>query len=286
MTGRQTTLKSAVSCDGVGLHSGAPVALCLCPAAPNTGVVFVRTDVSPPVEIPAQFDAVTHTMLGTNVSGAGGLSVATVEHLMSALYGLGVDNVRIEVSGPEIPIMDGSAGAFVDLIDAAGVTASDGARNVLKIMEPVEIADGDKLARLEPSDGADFSFEIVFDTPVIGRQAREIRLTPETYRAEIGRARTFGFLKDAEALRAAGMALGAGLDNTIVIDGDRMVNETPLRYPDEFVRHKILDAVGDLALAGAPLRGRFVGVKAGHALNNRLLKALFANPAAYALVPA
>ena len=256
--------------------------LSLAPADADTGLVFVRTDLEGgPVELPARFDAVSQTLLGTNVSNADGVSVATIEHLMSACAGLGLDNARIEVAGPEIPIMDGSARAFVELIDQAGLKELSADCRRLEIVAPVEYAENDKLARLEPADTPSFSFEIDFPTPVIGRQKYDLELTADNYRAEIGPARTFGFFKDAEALRAAGMALGAGLDNTLVIDEDHLMNEEPLRFPDEFVRHKILDAIGDLSLAGGPILGRFVGRKAGHALNNRLLLKLFAEPSCY-----
>ena len=278
----QTTLRSEIDCEGIGLHSGAAVTMRLKPADAETGITFVRADLSgAAAELPARFDAVTHTMLGTNVSNDAGASVATIEHLMSALFGLGVDNARIEVNGPEIPIMDGSSGDFVDLIDRAGLKKQAVPRRFLEISDVVEVGDETKSARLEPADQSKFSFEIDFPNPVIGQQSFELSLSPDTYRTQIGKARTFGFFKDAEALRAAGLALGAGLENTIVVDDHKILNPEPLRFPDEFVRHKILDAIGDLALAGGPLRGRYVGVKAGHALNNELLSALFARPEAF-----
>jgi UDP-3-O-[3-hydroxymyristoyl] N-acetylglucosamine deacetylase len=284
ISNRQTTIASPAGCTGVGLHSGKAVALTLLPAEAGTGRVFRRTDIDGTrAYIDARYDNVGATELGTTLTNAAGVSVSTVEHLMAALAGLGIDNVVVEVAGPEIPIMDGSAEPFIGLIERGGQSTTSAARSLLRVLKPVEVADGARRAALLPAEEFTLACDIAFDAPAIGHQSIEVELTPWSFRREIGAARTFGFLADAERLKAKGLALGAGLENTIVVGDDGVINEEPLRFGDEFVRHKLLDAVGDLALAGAPIAGRYEGVRAGHALNNRLLRALFADPDAWRL---
>ncbi len=293
-TGFQTTLNGTVQCSGIGLHTGALVRMTLAPAATGTGIVFIRSDLAETAapgdeRVQARHDAVTETMLGTTVANAAGTSVATVEHLMAALVGCGIDNLEVTLDGPEIPIMDGSAAPFVFLIECAGVAISDRPRAYLRILESVSIEDGPKYAELAPlagpeggaADGFSAGFEIDFDTPVIGRQRYGFDLSSAAFKTEICRARTFGFLKDVEQLKALGLARGGSLDNAIVIDDGAVLNEDGLRYPDEFVRHKLLDALGDLGLGGGQILGRFTGRRSGHDLNNRLLHKLFATPGAW-----
>ncbi len=278
----ETTLTYPMQCSGIGLHTGEPVRLKFKPAPLGTGVVFVRTDIADQdPTVPVRFDAVTETMLGTTISNGAGSSVATIEHLMAALTGCGIDNVVIEIDGPEVPILDGSAGPFVFLIECAGVQVSERPRSYLRILDTVSIEDGVKFAELAPGEGFTASFEIDFDTPVIGRQRYGFDLSSAAFKTELCRARTFGFLKDVDRLQAIGLARGGSLENAIVIDDGRILNETPLRYPDEFVRHKLLDAIGDLSLCGGQIRGRFTARRSGHDLNNRLLRALFARPDAW-----
>ncbi|MFZ1990604.1 MAG: UDP-3-O-acyl-N-acetylglucosamine deacetylase [Alphaproteobacteria bacterium] len=278
----QSSIRTPASCAGVGLHSGAPVSITLLPAEPDTGVVFRRTDLtSDNAYVVARFDHVKTTELGTTLSNARDVSVATVEHLMSALSGLGVDNVVIEVNGPEIPIMDGSARPFVELVDRAGIEYSAEPKKLIRVLKPVVVEEGGKRASLAPADGFSVSFEIDFPSKAIGHQQAEVEVNPFSFRRLIAPARTFGFLHEVEYLRSRGLALGGSLENAIVVSEDKILNEGPLRFKDEFVRHKMLDAVGDLALAGRPLIARYEGVKAGHELNNRLLRALFADEAAW-----
>lgn len=279
---RQTTLATPVSCTGIGLHSGAKASLTLLPAEPDTGIVFRRTDIDGGgAFVEARYDRVSATELGTTLTNTAGVSVATVEHLMAALMGLGIDNVVAEIAGPELPIMDGSAEAFVALLDRAGSAYAPTPRKLVRVTKPVIVSEGASRAVLMPCDKMMLACEIDFRSPAIGRQSVELTLTPSVFRREIARARTFGFLKDAETLRAKGLAQGASLQNAIVVDESGILNSEPLRFADEFVRHKVLDAVGDLGLAGAPLIGRYEGLRAGHALNNRLLRALFADETAW-----
>ncbi len=279
----QHTLKAPIDCTGVGLHSGKRVALTLTPAAPDTGVVFLRTDL--PAEralIPARWDRVVDTRLCTVVANEQGASVGTVEHLMAALRGCGVDNVVVELDGPEVPIMDGSSEPFIFLIECAGLKAQDAPRRTIRVLKEVRVEDGGKLVSLAPSPVASFHVEIEFDSAAIRRQEGVLRLIgPDSFKNEVCRARTFGFLHEVEAMRKAGLARGGSTENAIVIDGDRVLNEGGLRYTDEFVRHKILDVVGDLYMAGAPIVGHFHGVRPGHAMNNLLLRALFADATAW-----
>lgn len=275
----QTTINNPIDCTGVGLHSGVRARVTLKPAAADTGIVFCRTDVNPAqAKIPAIYSLVSDTMLGTTVSNDSGVCVATIEHLMSAISGIGIDNLLIEIDGPEVPIMDGSAAPFVFLLDCAGICTLPKPRQLIRILEPTVISEDGKRTELHPYSGFKVDYEIDFDCSVIARQANSVEVTVESFRNEICQARTFGYLKDVEQLRALGLAQGGSLDNSIVIDGDVIMNEGGLRYSDEFVRHKVLDAIGDLCLAGAPILGRFVGVKAGHGMNNKLLRALFAAP--------
>jgi UDP-3-O-[3-hydroxymyristoyl] N-acetylglucosamine deacetylase len=271
---RQRTIKRAIKSTGVGLHTGRKVVMTLRPAQPGTGIVFRRVDLERPVDIRAEARAVTDTRLCSALEG-GGAKVATVEHLMSALAGLGIDNLYVDLAGPEVPIMDGSAGPFVFLLQSAGIEEQRAPKRFFRILRPVEVRDGDKWARFEPYDGFRVSFSIVFDHPVFERstQSLTIDFAETAYAKEVARARTFGFAQDVEALRNAGLALGGSLDNAVVLDEYRVLNSDGLRYADEFVKHKVLDAIGDLYLVGHPLIGAFTAHKSGHALNNQLLRA-------------
>ncbi len=275
----QQTLKAPIGCVGVGLHSGSRVNLTFRPAPVDHGIVFRRSDLG--VDIPARFDRVVETRLCT-VLAEGSARIGTVEHVMAALAGCGIDNVLVEVDGPEPPILDGSSAHFVFLLECAGIVAQDAPRSTIEIRRPVRASDGDAFVELRPAAGGlDMAMSIDFPAAAIGRQALSLRLTPETFRHELARARTFTLVEEISELRAAGLAQGGSLDNAVVVDQARVLNPAGLRVPDEFVRHKLLDAVGDLALAGAPLRGRFVAHRSGHTLNNRLLQALFADRSAW-----
>jgi UDP-3-O-[3-hydroxymyristoyl] N-acetylglucosamine deacetylase len=257
------------------------------PAAIDTGLVFVRTDVDDrDPRIPARADRVCGTRLGTVIGNDDGVTVSTVEHLVAALFALGVDNAEISLDGPETPIMDGSCEPFVRMIDRAGRRPQNARRAYLEILEPIVVADGVKRAALLPADGFEVAFEIDFDDPAIGRQRLDLAIDERVFRAELAECRTFGFLHEVEALRAAGLARGGSLDNVVVIDSGAVLNPLGLRRPDEFVRHKALDAIGDLALLGAPLLARYEGVFAGHALNNVLARAVAARPDAWRMAPA
>ncbi|HUF74308.1 MAG TPA: UDP-3-O-acyl-N-acetylglucosamine deacetylase [Gammaproteobacteria bacterium] len=279
---RQRTLKDSIRATGIGLHGGAKVYMTLRPAPANTGIVFRRLDLAEPVDVPATALNVTETNLGTTLENGAG-KVATVEHLMSALAGLGIDNVLIDLTGAEVPIMDGSAAPFVFLIQSAGIEEQPADKRFIRILRPIEVTEGDKWARLEPYDGFKVNFEIDFDHPVLRkhRQRASLDFSTTAFLKEISRARTFGFLKDVETLRANELALGGSLDNAIVMDEYRVLNEDGLRFKDEFVRHKVLDAVGDLYLLGSCLIGEFTGFKSGHRLNNLLLRALLEQPEAF-----
>ncbi len=284
---KQTTLADRVTLEGIGVHSGAPVRIVLHPADSNTGVSFLRTGLPCGREriIDARWSHVGNTELCTVIGDATGASVGTIEHLMAALAGLGVDNVLIEIDGREVPILDGSAAFFVDAIDQVGIVSLGAWRKIVKVVKPVRVELGRSFAELRPNDrGFRMDVEIDFDCSVIGRQRRVIDVTPVTFRRELARARTFGFMRDVERLWKANLALGASLDNTIAIGDDRVINPEGLRYPDEFVRHKMLDAIGDLALAGSTLLGSYRAVCPGHKLNVMMLEALFADRSAYVLV--
>jgi UDP-3-O-[3-hydroxymyristoyl] N-acetylglucosamine deacetylase len=275
----QCSLKAAIGCVGVGLHSGRRVRLTFQPAPVDHGIVFHRTDLG--TEIPARFDRVVDTRLCT-VLEQDGARVGTVEHVMAALFGCGIDNARIEIDGPEPPIFDGSAAQFVFLLDCAGKVAQEAPRRVVEVLRPVRVSDGDGFAELRPgANGLEMALSIDFAAAAIGRQALSLRLTPQSFRHELARARTFTLAEDIDQLRATGLAQGGSLENAVVVDQARVLNPAGLRVPDEFVRHKLLDAVGDLALAGPSLAGRFIAHRSGHSLNNRLLRALFAEPAAW-----
>ncbi len=277
----QHTLRKAVVFEGVGLHSGQTMTCVLRPAPADAGIAFIRTDLSGDNRIPARAEAVTRTQLGTVIANAAGAEVLTIEHLMSAFAALGVDNAIVELDGPELPIMDGSAEPFVKLIDRAGLEPQNAPRRYIEIVEPIEVVDGDKRAALLPADQFEMSFEIDFASAAIGGQSIDIVLDETAFREELAQARTFGFLHEVEALRKAGLARGGSMDNCLVIDGDELMNPEGLRSTDEFVRHKALDALGDLYLLGAPLIGRFEGVLAGHTLNNAICRALLARPEAW-----
>ena len=283
----QMTLAAPVAIEGAGLHSGEIIRMTLRPADADHGVVFRRIDIEggrDATDIRARHDNVVETTMSTVIANAAGARVGTIEHLMAALAGLRIDNVLIEIDGAEVPVLDGSAEVFVERIEATGLTALDAPRRAIRVLKPVVVEDGAKRAALLPGDGFRLAFEIDFDNPVIGRQAIEADLYDPCFADDILRARTFGFLKDHQALQAVGLGQGASLDNAIVIDGDRILNEDGLRYEDEFVRHKVLDAVGDLALSGLPLLGRYEGTRSGHAMNNRVLRALMADTAAWEVV--
>jgi UDP-3-O-[3-hydroxymyristoyl] N-acetylglucosamine deacetylase len=275
------TLAREVTAEGVALHAGTRARLWLGPAAAGAGIHFRRPDLPGTAPIPALWSSVSETRLGTVISGADGARVAVIEHLMAALAGAGIDDCMVEVDGPEPPILDGDALSFLTLVDRAEAREQAGTRHALRVAKAVEVVLGDARCRLSPSARAEFFFEIDFESELIARQTYEFVFSPDSFRREIAPARTFGFLDEADGLRAAGLAHGADLSNTLVIDGARLVNEELRRFSDEFVRHKILDAIGDLKLAGAPLVGRFEGYRSSHALNNALLRKLFADPANY-----
>lgn len=279
---RQRTLKSLASATGVGLHTGQKVRMVLRPAQPDTGVVFRRVDLDPVVDVRARAESVGETRLSSCLV-QGAAKVYTVEHLMSALAGLGIDNVFVDLDGPEVPIMDGSAAPFAFLLQSAGIEEQAAAKRFLRVRKMIEVTDGDKWARLEPYDGYKLAFSIVFNHPVIekSRQSVSVDFAETSYLKEISRARTFGFMQDVEQLREDGLALGGGLDNAVVLDEYRVLNPEGLRFGDEFIRHKVLDAIGDLYLIGMPMLCAFSAHKSGHALNNRLLRALIAQPGAW-----
>ena len=279
---RQRTIKNTIRATGVGLHSGNKVYMTLRPAPVDHGIVFRRTDLDPVVEVPASAGLVTETTLCTGLT-CGEAKIQTVEHLMSAAAGLGIDNLIVELSSAELPIMDGSAGPFVFLLQSAGVAEQDAAKRFIRILKDVEVRDGDKVARFTPFDGFRLDFTIQFDHPMIPAKQSHHRLQFSTaaYIQEISRARTFGFMRDLEYMRELNLGLGGSMDNAIVLDEFRVLNEDGLRYADEFVRHKILDAIGDLYLVGGPILGAYEGYKSGHALNNKLARALLADATAW-----
>ncbi|MBL6750148.1 MAG: UDP-3-O-acyl-N-acetylglucosamine deacetylase [Nevskia sp.] len=279
---RQKTLRQPVRAGGIGLHSGRKVYMSLLPAGADTGIVFRRVDLNPPREIPALARHVGETTLSSNLV-LDGVKVATVEHLMSALCGLGIDNCVVELSSPEVPIMDGSAAPFVFLIQSAGIHEQQAPRRFLRVRQAVQVTDGDKWARLEPYDGFRLGFHIDFDHPLLKATAQQavVEFSPAAYVREVSRARTFGFMREFEFLRSRSLALGASLENAVAVDEYRVLNQDGLRYDDEFVRHKILDAVGDLYLLGQPLLGAYSAFKSGHALNNKLARALLADESAW-----
>ncbi|MEM7120867.1 MAG: UDP-3-O-acyl-N-acetylglucosamine deacetylase [Pseudomonadota bacterium] len=281
-TTQQTTLKTPISCTGIGLHSGEKTSMTLRPAPANSGIVFERTDLQNGARLfPARYDYVSDTFLCTTLTNASGATLATIEHVMAALAGCGIDNAVVEVSSAELPIMDGSASPFVFLIECAGIETLDAPRRAVRIRKPVTVEDGDKRATLTPFDGRQVSCEIIYDNSRIARQRATVQVSADTFKNDVSRARTFGLMEDVAGLQANGLALGGSLDNAIVVSGDKVLNEGGLRFDDEFARHKVLDAIGDLALAGAPIIGSFDGHCSGHALNVELLKAIFADDSAW-----
>jgi UDP-3-O-[3-hydroxymyristoyl] N-acetylglucosamine deacetylase len=282
---KQRTLKNVIRATGVGLHTGDKVYMTLRPAAADTGIVFRRVDLAVPIEIPARTEYVGDTRLSTTLV-RGSARISTVEHLLSALAGLGIDNAYIDLSAPEVPIMDGSAGPFVFLIQSAGIEEQNRSKRFIRIKRTVRVQDGDKWARFDPYDGFKVSFTIDFDHPAFTGRSQEatVDFSTTSFVKEVSRARTFGFMRDIERLRENNLALGGSLDNAIVVDDYRILNEDGLRYEDEFVKHKVLDAVGDLYLLGHSLIGAFSGYKSGHALNNRLLRTLMADARAWEIV--
>jgi UDP-3-O-[3-hydroxymyristoyl] N-acetylglucosamine deacetylase len=279
---QQRTLKNTIRATGVGLHSGDKVYMTLRPAPVNHGIVFRRVDLDPVVEVPAKAELVTEVTLCTGLT-CNDAKVQTVEHLMSALAGLGVDNIIVELSSAELPIMDGSAGPFVFLLQSAGIVEQDAPKRFIRVLKTVEVTEGDKVARFTPYEGYKLGFTIQFDHPMIpAKQSRqEIEFSTLAYTKEISRARTFGFMRDLEYMRERNLGLGGSMDNAIVLDEFRVLNDDGLRYADEFVRHKILDAIGDLYLAGGQVLGAYEGFKSGHALNNKLVRALMADASAW-----
>ncbi|MEZ5814949.1 MAG: UDP-3-O-acyl-N-acetylglucosamine deacetylase [Alphaproteobacteria bacterium] len=280
----QNTVKSAISLKGVGLHSGKDITLSVLPAAENSGITFVRTDITDKNNlIPARWDAVVDTQLCTVIGNEDGITVGTIEHLMSALRGCNVDNARIELDGAEVPVMDGSAMPFVKLIEDAGLQEQAAPRRAIRILKEVSVEKDGKTVTLKPANGAVFGGAIDFDHPEIGEQKFETRLLNGNFKHDIAQARTFGFLHEVEYMRSKGLALGGSLDNAIVLDQTGVMNPGGLRFADEFIRHKLLDAIGDLYLAGGPIIGAYDGYKAGHEMNNLILRALFADDSAYEL---
>ncbi len=286
---KQRTLQSLTKAVGVGLHSGQRVELTLRPAQPDTGIVFRRVDLAQPVDIPISATSVTDTRLASTISN-GGAKVFTVEHLMSACAGLGLDNLYIDITAEEVPILDGSASSFVFLLQSAGIVEQNAPKRFIRVLKPVEVREGEganvKWARLEPHHGYKLSFEIDFQHPAVDSTGQSVVFDMDTdvYTRDIARARTFGFTRDVEMLRANGLALGGGLDNAIVMDDYKVLNSDGLRYDDEFVKHKILDAMGDLYLIGKPLLASYVAFRSGHAMNNLLLRELLNHPEAYEVV--
>ena len=285
--GRQTTLREPATVSGIGVHSGLPATLTLHPAEADTGIVFSRCGVDGCAdrEVNASFRYVTATEFATVLGDHNGPAVSTTEHVLAALFALGVDNAVVEVDGPEVPIMDGSAAAFVAAIDQAGITAISAPRRCIEVLKPVRVRKGDSYGELRPhTRGLRIETEIEFDHQLIGRQSFAIELDPASFRRELARARTFGFMRDVAKLWSAGYALGAGFENTVVVAENRVLNQEGVRFPDEFVRHKAVDAIGDLALAGAPLIGAYRSVRGGHKLNHAMVTALMADPTAFAYV--
>ena len=282
---QQRTLKNSVGCRGTGLHTGAKVAMTLRPGKPGSGIVFKRTDVSGArAVVAAHIDNVTESRLCTTLKNGGDITVSTVEHLMAALAGCGIDNAEIEINGPEVPIMDGSAAPFVFLIECAGIVEQAALRRMIMVRKRVSVEEGGNQASLTPGRGFSVGFEIDFPSPAVRQQEFFIDLVDGAFKAELSRARTFGFAHDVAKMRSAGLIRGGSLDNAIVVSGEGVLNQDGLRYADEFVRHKVLDCIGDLYLAGAPLIGHFRGARSGHKLNHRLLRALFADSQAWSYV--
>ena len=281
----QQTLKAKIQVHGVGLHSGREIAMTLLPASADHGIVFVRTDLKRDNKIPALWGNVSDTRLCTVIANKSGASVGTIEHLMAALRGCGIDNAIIELNGPEVPVMDGSAMPFVELIEDVGAIAQSRPRRAIRVLKEVSVEENGKRVSLKPAQGSIFGGEIEFDHPDIGAQRFETKLLNGNFKHDLADSRTFGFLHEVEYMRSQGLALGGSLDNAIVLDKNTVMNPGGLRHENEFIRHKLLDAVGDLYLAGGPILGAYEGAKAGHAMNNALLHALFADDDAWEIVP-
>lgn len=280
----QQTIQREITATGTGLHSGAAINIALKPAPAGHGIVFIRTDLTGDNRIPALWDKVTDTRLCTVIANESGASVGTIEHLMAALRGCAVDNILVELDGPEVPAMDGSSKPFVDMIDRAGIAAQNAPRRAIRILKEVTVEEGDKTVTLKPAEEFIFAGEIDFDHPDIGRQRYEIKLLNGNFRHDLADSRTFGFFHEVEMMRKAGLALGGSLDNAVVLDKTKVMNPEGLRHDNEFIRHKLLDAIGDLYLAGAPVLGAYEGVKAGHAMNNAALRKLFASQDAFEVI--
>ncbi|MEE2954534.1 MAG: UDP-3-O-acyl-N-acetylglucosamine deacetylase [Pseudomonadota bacterium] len=281
----QKTLKSSISCTGIGLHTGQNVSMAIIPAEENHGIVFQRTDLKKEDGfIPASWDHIVDTQMSTTIGNVYGARVATIEHLMAALSGCGIDNAVVEINGPEVPVMDGSAEPFVFLIECVGIKELTAPRRAIKIVRDIQVEDENCFINAKPEDSFSISFEIDFEDVFVGRQRLDLQFVNGTFKTDIARARTFGFLDEVNALRKAGLARGGSLENAIVISGNSILNNDGLRYKDEFVRHKILDCVGDLYLAGAPILGRIDAFRSGHALNKKFLKELFQNEHAWSYV--
>jgi UDP-3-O-[3-hydroxymyristoyl] N-acetylglucosamine deacetylase len=287
---KQRTLQTITRAVGLGVHSGQRVELTLKPAPADTGIVFRRVDLPNPVDIPARFDSVSDTRMASTISAGGdpgAPKVQTIEHFMSACAGLGIDNLQVDITGDEMPVLDGSAASFVFVMQSAGIVLQDSPKRFFRVLKPVEVREGEgptlKWARLEPYHGWKLAFEIEFDHPAVNQtgQRVEFDFASGQYKHDIARARTFGFSKDFDAMRARGLGLGGSMDNAIVVADERVLNADGLRYDDEFVKHKLLDAIGDLYIAGHPLLANYTSFKGGHALNNKLLRAMFADPAAF-----
>jgi UDP-3-O-[3-hydroxymyristoyl] N-acetylglucosamine deacetylase len=281
----QHTVAAEVSCVGVSLHSGDMVNMVIRPSQPHTGITFVRTDIdAAQAVVPATYDAVVETTLGTTIANKHGVTVSTIEHVMAALWGAGIDNARIELNGPEVPIMDGSSEPFVFLLECAGRVQQRALKRVVEVLREVTVEEGASRATLTPQDGFSLAVEIAFNHKLIATQKAEYDFTETSFKQSLARARTFGFARDVEKMRSMGLALGGSLHNAIVIGEDEIINEGGLRYADEFVRHKALDCVGDYFLAGAAIKGAVATTRPGHGINNKLLRALFADPANYRIV--
>jgi UDP-3-O-[3-hydroxymyristoyl] N-acetylglucosamine deacetylase len=283
---KQSTVNNPISCSGIGLHTGARVAMTILPARAGSGITFKRVDISGrQAVIEANWRNVVDSLLCSTITNADGVTIATIEHLMAAFSGLGIDNALVEINGPEVPIMDGSAAPFAFLIECAGVREQNTARSAIRIRKLVEVREGNRFASLVPADSFAISFDIEFPSPAVASQSHAIKLMNGAFKKEVARARTFGFEHEIAALRAAGLLQGGSLDNAVVVSGAKVLNDSGLRYGDEFVRHKILDSIGDLYLAGHPVIGHFHGSRSGHAMNHKLLAALFADASAYDIVP-
>jgi len=281
----QKSLKSSIGCSGIGLHSGKKVTMSLNPAGPDEGIVFHRTDVETKDNtIPAGWDYVVDARMATTIGNQAGICISTIEHLMAAFSGCGIDNAIVSLDGPEVPIMDGSAAPFIFLMECAGIIEQNLPRKAIKLERPIKVGDANKYMSACPDETFSVNFEIDFDDTLVAKQKLSMRLINGTFKTEISRARTFGFAHEVDALREAGLALGGSLDNAVVISGDKILNGDGLRYNDEFVRHKILDCVGDLYLAGSPIIGQISAFRPGHSLNNKFLQALFQDNSAWSYV--